>query len=168
MRRWADKIAASAPSPGRVADASESLFHDYAPRMPTTFSFVPVGSDLAAMLLQLESRTVKKLVAPALHPRTSLQAQVHDKSGSADPLLGPDCTHPIYEIAAHDPLSLPLRLRRLPLVVLQQTAQPLPTPHRWLSISCCFGPQRKQNQILLTLVAALLDGTTRLPRTGVC
>jgi hypothetical protein len=29
------------------------------------------------------------------------------------------------EIATHDPLSLPLRLRRLPLVVLQQTAQPL-------------------------------------------
>jgi hypothetical protein len=32
--------------------------------------------------------------APLPHARTSLQAQVHDKSGSADPLLGPDCTHP--------------------------------------------------------------------------
>jgi hypothetical protein len=62
----------------------------------------------------------------------------------------------ICEIAKHDPLSLPLRLRRLPLVVLQQTAQPLPTPHRCPPISCSFRLQRKQNQILFTLVVALL------------
>ena len=49
-----------------------------------------------------------------------LQAQVHDKSGALDPLLEPVCTHPVCEIATHDPLSLPLRLRRLPLVVLQE------------------------------------------------
>src|SRR5260370_14381622 len=60
------------------------------------------------------------------------------------------------EIARHDSLSLPLRLRRLSLVVLQQTAQPLPTPHRCLSISCSFPLQRKQNQILFALVVALL------------
>jgi len=31
---------------------------------------------------------------PLPDARTSLQAQVHDKSGSVDPLLGPDSTHP--------------------------------------------------------------------------
>src|SRR5260370_34164969 len=60
------------------------------------------------------------------------------------------------EIARHYSLSLPLRLRSLSLVVLQQTAQPLPTPHRCLSISCSLPLQRKQNQILFTLVVALL------------
>jgi hypothetical protein len=62
---------------------------------------------------------------PRPYARTSLQALVHDKSGSVDPfLLGPDGTHPsIYaRIATHDPLSLPLRLRRLSLAVLQQAA----------------------------------------------
>ena len=62
----------------------------------------------------------------------------------------------ICEIARHDSLSLPLRLRRLALVVLQQTAQPLPTPHRCLSISCSFPLQRKQNQILFALVVGSL------------
>jgi hypothetical protein len=41
-----------------------------------------------------EWRMVKILIVPAPHARTSLQAQVHDKSGSVDPLLGPDSTHP--------------------------------------------------------------------------
>jgi hypothetical protein len=36
----------------------------------------------------------KNSSCPLPHARTSLQAHVHDKSGSADPLLGPDCTHP--------------------------------------------------------------------------
>jgi hypothetical protein len=31
---------------------------------------------------------------PLLHARTSLRAQVYDKSGSVDPLLGPDRKHP--------------------------------------------------------------------------
>jgi hypothetical protein len=64
-------------------------------------------------------------LCPLPHARTSLQAQVNDKSGSLDPLLGPDCTHPyiyICEIATHDTLSPPPRLRGLALVVLQQTA----------------------------------------------
>jgi hypothetical protein len=34
---------------------------------------------------------------PLPHARTSLQAQVHDKSGSVDPLLGPDSTHPYID-----------------------------------------------------------------------
>jgi hypothetical protein len=55
----------------------------------------------------------KKSSGPLPHARTSLQAQVNDKSGSVDPFLGPDRTHPyICEIATHDTLSLPLRLRR--------------------------------------------------------
>jgi hypothetical protein len=37
---------------------------------------------------------VKKLVLPLSNARTSLLAQVHDKSGSGDPSLGSDCTHP--------------------------------------------------------------------------
>ena len=60
------------------------------------------------------------------------------------------------KLARHDSLSLPLRLRHVALVVLQQTAQSLPTPHRCLSISCSFPLQRKQNQILFALVVALL------------
>jgi hypothetical protein len=36
----------------------------------------------------------KNSSCPLPHARTSLQAQANDKSGSADPLLGPDCTHP--------------------------------------------------------------------------
>ena len=74
-------------------------------------------------------------------------------------MLGPPHASFIYvrcEIATRDPLSLPPRLRGLALVVLQQTAQPLPTPHRCLSISCSFPLQRKQNQILFALVVALL------------
>jgi hypothetical protein len=85
-----------------------------------------------------------------------LQAQVHDKSGSVDPLLGADRKHPYIYGRLPDSLSLLLRLCRLSLVVLQQTAQPLPTPHRCLSISCSFPLQRKQNQILFALVVALL------------
>jgi hypothetical protein len=57
---------------------------------------------------------VKILVVPAA-PRmnfcTSLQSQLHDKSGSVGPLLGPGRTHPYIcvrcEIATRDPLSLP-------------------------------------------------------------
>jgi hypothetical protein len=41
----------------------------------------------------LPSRMVKILVVPAAHARTSLQTQVHDKSGSVDPLLRPDRKH---------------------------------------------------------------------------
>jgi hypothetical protein len=41
---------------------------------------------------------------------------------------------------------MPLRLRGLALVVLQQTAQSLPTPHRCLPISCSFRVQRKQDR----------------------
>jgi hypothetical protein len=62
---------------------------------------------------------VKILVVPAT-PRTNLtSSEVNDKSGSVDPFLGPDCTQSLYicEIATHDSLSLPLRLRRLSLVV---------------------------------------------------
>jgi hypothetical protein len=45
---------------------------------------------------------VKKLVVPLPYARTSLQAQVHDKSGALDPLLGPVCTHPyIYVRLPH-------------------------------------------------------------------
>jgi hypothetical protein len=41
-----------------------------------------------------ERRMVKKLVVPAA-PRTNLTPSAgYDKSGSVDPLLGPDCTHP--------------------------------------------------------------------------
>ena len=73
------------------------------------------------------------------------------------PLISKPCSvQSRCEIATHDTLSLPLRLRRLSLVVLQQTAQSLPTLHRCLSISCSFPLQRKQNQILFTLVVALL------------
>src|SRR4029077_11633718 len=80
---------------------------------------------------------------------TSLQSQVHDKSGSLGPFLGPDCKHPyIYKIATRDSLSRPLRLRRLSLVVLQQTAQPLPTPHRCLSLT-----QRSANEFKFGLLA---------------
>jgi hypothetical protein len=71
-------------------------------------------------LYRLHSRRVfwsKNSSCPLPYARTSLQAQVHDKSGALDPLLGSVCTHPVCEIATHDPLSLPLRLRRLPLVV---------------------------------------------------
>src|SRR5208283_2453389 len=39
---------------------------------------------------------------PLPYTRASLQALVHDKSGSVDPLLGPDCTHPsIYARFPH-------------------------------------------------------------------
>jgi DNA polymerase III sliding clamp (beta) subunit (PCNA family) len=40
------------------------------------------------------SHMVKKPVLPLSNARTSLLAQVHDKSGSGDPSLGSDCTHP--------------------------------------------------------------------------
>jgi hypothetical protein len=69
-------------------------------------------------LYRLHSRRVfwsKNSSCPLPYARTSLQAQVHDKSGALDPLLGSVCTYPVCEIATHDPLSLPLR--RLPLVV---------------------------------------------------
>ena len=103
---------------------------------------------------------VKIFVGPAA-ARMNLTAST-GSCGSVDPLLEPDRTHPyiynIYmcEIVRHDSLSLPLRLRRLWLVVLQQAAQPLPALHRCLSISCSFPLQRKQNQILFALVVALL------------
>jgi hypothetical protein len=95
---------------------------------------------------------------PPPHARTSLQAQVHDKQALQTLCLGQTPRILIYicEIARHDPLSLPLRLRRRLLVVLQQTAQPLLTAHRCLSISCSFPLQRKQKQILFALVVALL------------
>jgi hypothetical protein len=45
----------------------------------------------------------KNSSGPLPHARTSLQAQINDKSGSVDPFLGPDCTHPyICEIATHE------------------------------------------------------------------
>jgi hypothetical protein len=84
---------------------------------------------------------VKILIVPLPHARTSLQAQVHDKLGWVDPLLGPDSTHPyIYmcEITKNNSLSLPLRLRRLALIVFQQAAQPLPTSHLFLLSRDCL------------------------------
>jgi len=63
-------------------------------------------------LYRLHSRRVfwsTRSSCPLPYARTSLQAQVHDKSGALDPLLGSVCTHPVCEIATHDPLSLPLR-----------------------------------------------------------
>ena len=69
-------------------------------------------------LYRLHSQRVfwsKNSSCPLPYAQASLQAQVHDKSGALDPLLGSVCTNPVCEIATHDPLSL--RLRRLPLVV---------------------------------------------------
>jgi hypothetical protein len=44
----------------------------------------------------------KNSSCPLPYARTSLQAQVHDKSGALDPLLGPVCTHPyIYVRLPH-------------------------------------------------------------------
>jgi len=41
----------------------------------------------------------QKTRRPLPHARTSLRAQFHDKSGSVDPLLGPDGKHPfIYNV----------------------------------------------------------------------
>jgi len=41
----------------------------------------------------------KNSSCPLPYARTSLQAQVNDKSGSVHPLLGSDCTHPyIYVV----------------------------------------------------------------------
>ena len=56
-------------------------------------------------LYRLHSRRVlwsKNSSWPLPYARTSLQAQVHDKAGALDPLLGPVCTHPVCEIATHD------------------------------------------------------------------
>jgi hypothetical protein len=36
------------------------------------------------------------------HARTSLRAQAHDKSGSVDPLLGPDRKHPYTYVRVPD------------------------------------------------------------------
>jgi serine/threonine protein kinase len=116
------------------------------------------SSEAVCLGLQHFGEWSKNSSCPLPHARTSLQAQVHDKSGVGRPFAWARLHASLYicEIAKHDPLSLPLRLRRLPLVVLQQTAQPLPTPHRCPPISCSFRLQRKQNQILFTLVVALL------------
>src|SRR5208283_6167588 len=50
---------------------------------------------------------------------------------SAEPASYPQIsqTRHIYEIATHEPPSLPLSLRDLALIVFQQAAQPFPTPH---------------------------------------
>jgi hypothetical protein len=79
-------------------------------------------------LYRLHSRVFssKNSSCPLPYVRTSLQAQVHDKSGALDRLLASVCTHPVCEIATHDPLSIPLRLRRLPLVV-RASGRPLQT-----------------------------------------
>src|SRR6516225_9901958 len=101
--------------------------------------------------------SVKIFALPAA-PRTNLTSSaIHDNSGPVDPLLGPDCTHPyiyIYARLPRDPLSLPLRLRRLPLVVLKQAAQSFPAPHCSLFPSC-LRLKRKQYAILLALMVPL-------------
>ena len=87
---------------------------------------------------RLHSRRVfwsKNSSCPLPYARTSLQAQAHDKSGPLDPLLGSVCTNPVCEIATHDPLSLPLRLRRLPLVV-RVSVRPLQKPRMKSSVVC--------------------------------
>jgi len=91
----------------------------------------------------------KNSSCPLAYARTSLQAQVRDKSGSLAPFLGLGCT--MCEIATHDQLTLPLRLRRIPLVVLQQAAQPLPASHGslFLPSGLCLGG--KQDPILFPL-----------------
>jgi hypothetical protein len=100
---------------------------------------------------------------PLPHPLTSLQAQVHDKSGSVDPLFGPDRkTSYISAIARDDSLSLPLRLHRLSLVVLQQTAQPLPTPHR-----CLFALLVVMHYLFAATLAAANAPQTESASTGI-
>jgi hypothetical protein len=44
---------------------------------------------------------------PLPHARTSLQTQVHDKSGSVDPLLGPDRKHPYLYVRLPDTTRCP-------------------------------------------------------------
>ena len=98
----------------------------------------------------------KNWSGPLPRARTSLQAQVHDKSGSVDPLLGSDCTRPyIYVRLPH--------MTRCPYTYAISRSQYFSRPpsrsrHRTAPF---FLPSRlrlvrKQDQILFTLVVALL------------
>jgi Integrase core domain len=58
------------------------LYFDYSERARTHLS------------LAKDAVWSKNPSCPLPYARTSLQAQVHDKSGSLDPFLGPGCTHP--------------------------------------------------------------------------
>jgi hypothetical protein len=49
----------------------------------------------------------KNSSGPLPHARTSLRAQVHDKSGSVNPWLGPDRKHPFVYVRLPDMTRCP-------------------------------------------------------------